>query len=117
MNKSCRGSMAFPPIGYYEVDVPGTDDQPEDRPSLTLRTPTTFPVLFMYGALYFTNFPRTSVLGAKAALPLLITADRAEQVNLAKRRPVRVAEIELAVSALPKQKTRKAHLAARADDQ
>jgi len=54
---------------------------------------------------------------AEAPLALLVGADRAQEVDLAEGRPVRVAEVELTVRALPQEEAREADLAARADDE
>src|SRR5207247_1452040 len=54
---------------------------------------------------------------AEAPLALLERPYRPKEVQLAKRRPVDVGEVELAVAALPGQEAAQAHLAARADDQ
>src|SRR5439155_525930 len=56
-------------------------------------------------------------LTAEATLALLVGADRAEEVHSPERRPVRVAEVELAVGALPQEEAREADLAAGADDE
>src|SRR3546814_17214667 len=52
---------------------------------------------------------------AEAALPVPIGAQRAQEVDLAKVRPVDLGEIELAVGALPEQEARQSQLAAGAD--
>src|SRR3546814_3239923 len=54
---------------------------------------------------------------AEAALPVPISAQRAQEVDLAKVRPVDLGEIELAVGALPEQEARQSQLAAGADDE
>src|SRR5260370_35124 len=56
-------------------------------------------------------------LGAEAPLALLERADRSEEVDLPERRPQHVAEVELAVGALPEEEPREADLAARPDDE
>src|SRR5262245_2898274 len=54
---------------------------------------------------------------AEAALALLVGTDRAQEVDLAEGRPVRVAEVELAVGALPQEEAREPDLTAGADDE
>src|SRR2546426_10240011 len=56
-------------------------------------------------------------LAAEATLALLVGADRAQEVDLPERRPVRVAEVELAVGALPQEEAGEPDLAAGADDE
>jgi len=53
---------------------------------------------------------RKSDLGAEAALALLIAADGSEEIDLAERRPARVAEIELAIGTLPEEEAGEANL-------
>ena len=60
---------------------------------------------------------RADRLTAEAAFALLERPQRPQEVELAKRRPVDVGEVELAVRALPGQEPREAQLAARPDDQ
>src|SRR5439155_16649 len=62
---------------------------------------------------------RTSAtpLLAEAAVTLLEGAHGAEEIGRPERRPVDVAEVELAVRALPEEEPRQAHLAARPDDE
>src|SRR5262249_28418520 len=54
---------------------------------------------------------------AEAALALLIGTNCTQEVDLAEGRPVRVAEVELAVGALPQEEARQPDLAAGADDE
>src|SRR5207247_3782821 len=56
-------------------------------------------------------------LRSEATIPLLESAHGAQEVDLPERRPVNVAEVELAVRALPEQEPREPHLAARSNDQ
>src|SRR5439155_13937105 len=56
-------------------------------------------------------------LTAEATLALLVGADRAEEVDLPERGPVRITEVELAVGALPQEEAREPDLAAGADDE
>src|SRR5215467_4000366 len=56
-------------------------------------------------------------LAAESPLALLKRPDGAEKIDLAKRRPVRVAEVELAEGALPEHEAGKTKFAARANDQ
>jgi hypothetical protein len=51
------------------------------------------------------------------AIPLLIASDSPQEIDLPKRRPVRVAEVELAVGALPEHEARQSHFPTRPDDQ
>lgn len=57
------------------------------------------------------------ILLAKPALALLVTSNGPKKVDFAKGRPIRIAKIIFAVSALPKHEAREAHLAAGANDQ
>src|SRR5262245_12824586 len=54
---------------------------------------------------------------AEAALALLVGTDCAQEIDLAEGRPVRVAEVELAVGALPQEEAGETDLAAGADDE
>src|SRR4029453_2001475 len=54
---------------------------------------------------------------AEATLALLVGTARAQEVDLGEARPVRVAEVELAVGTLPQKEARKPDLAAGADDE
>jgi len=45
-------------------------------------------------------------LSTEASLPALIAPDCTEEVDFAERRPVGIAEVELAVSTLPRHKAR-----------
>ncbi len=58
-----------------------------------------------------------SGLSAEAAGPELIGADRPEEVDLAEGRPVGLAEVVLAVDALPGQEAGQANLAGGPDDE
>jgi hypothetical protein len=55
------------------------------------------------------NFESTSLF-TEAAPPLLIRSDNSQQVNLAKLRPVNIQKDELAVRALPQQKSAESFL-------
>ncbi len=54
---------------------------------------------------------------AKPALALLVTSNGPKKVDFAKGRPIRIAKIIFAVSALPKHEAREAHLATGPNDQ
>ena len=56
-------------------------------------------------------------LPAETAGPLLVRADRPQEVDLAEGRPVGLAEVELAVGALPGQEAGQADLAGGPDDE
>lgn len=53
----------------------------------------------------------------EAALAVMKGPQGAEEINLAKGRPVGIAKVELGINALPEQEARQPHLAAGADDQ
>src|SRR5262245_65238074 len=55
--------------------------------------------------------------GSEAAVSLLVAPDGAQEVDLAEGRPVDVAEVKLAVGALPQQEARQPDLAGGPDDQ
>src|SRR5260221_6527634 len=57
------------------------------------------------------------VLSPVSAPALLEHSDGTQEIDLPEGRPEDVGKIELAVSALPKEETRKANLAARPDDE
>src|SRR6516165_11360268 len=63
------------------------------------------------------TLPQSGLSTAEAAATLLVGADRAQKIDLPEGRPQHVGEIELAVGALPQEKTGQTDLAARADDQ
>src|SRR5262249_30071930 len=56
-------------------------------------------------------------LSSESSMALLIASDRPKKVDLAKHRPVGIAEVELAVGTLPQHEARQADLATGPDDQ
>src|SRR5581483_12156103 len=62
------------------------------------------------------NLSRVALL-AEPPIPVLVAPDRPHEIDLAEGGPVGVAEVELAVGALPQHEAREAHLPAGPDDQ
>src|SRR5438045_1971076 len=77
------------------------------------------------GVLNHLSVPRTPdpsrrqrvISPSEPALPMLVRAHRTQEIYLAEGGPWHIAEIELAVCALPQQETGESHFAAGADDE